>query len=62
MDLSSRMRGSALEACLRELVLAAKEKRRPQVPLKFYFRRSENVPGGMLERPDILREMFALVR
>ena len=62
MTILSRMRGSALEACLKDLVVAARANRSAHVPLQFYFRQSDNVAGAMIENADILKDMFALAR
>ena len=62
MTILSRMRGSALEACLKDLVVAARANRSAHVPLQFFFRQSDHGAGVMIESADILKDMFALAR
>lgn len=58
----SRMRGSALEACLKELVLALRAQREPQLPTEFYFKLNDRTPGGMVQDLEILKLMWPLAK
>ena len=58
----SRMRGSALEACLKALILASRAQREAQIPTAFYFKPSDHLPGVMLENVEILQMVWPLAR